>query len=131
MKIEICLIRDVITRQALRRVHFDLPIKNNLVEKRLQALVAIIDAQLLEGVHQKHFEAENIQNPNVYPRLAPVKRGIHTMHDVVKNLAVDVFGEGVALVDGLFRGKWDHDGFAVHGGVASAHGTLQTIGVDA
>lgn len=125
------LIGNVIAGQALGGVHLNLAIEDNLVEERLQPFVAVVNAQLLEAVHTEHLEPEYVQNPNVHPRLAPVKGGIHAQHDVVENLAVDVFGEGVALVDGLVRGKRDHDGFAVHGGVARAHGALEAVGVRA
>ena len=49
---------------ALTFIFLLLELEHILVELALKRLVAVINAQLFEGIHSKRFEAKNIQNAN-------------------------------------------------------------------
>ena len=53
-----------VVQNRFGHVLFLLPLQHKAVELLLQGFVAVVDAQLLEGVHEERFKPENVQNAN-------------------------------------------------------------------
>jgi hypothetical protein len=56
---------DLRDHNALRDAQLLLLLEDAQVEQLLQLLVAVVDAQLLEAVHGKDLEPEDVQHTNV------------------------------------------------------------------
>lgn len=89
---------NLLDSEALLLVQHLLFFENALVEELLQLLIAIVDAKLLETIDREVLEACNVQHADVVARRLERDTLIDPVHDIVKQAAVDRFGQGVASV---------------------------------
>ena len=70
------------------------------VKLLLELLIGIVDAELLETVHPKHFEAIDIEHANEPALTLSVSQSPQSdadcVHDPRKNTRVEVLGESVS-----------------------------------
>lgn len=91
-----------------------------LDEKLLQALVRIVNAQLLETVGLKILKTENIQHTDGHTtrsrgcHIRPVYDAVYLVHDHNENFPINRLDKCVACLQRLFTADRRHHPFALH-----------------